>query len=162
MADFAIRLSGDGVRVFDTPPFLETPLCVRADGRCFPDELWTDFSLAVLSMWTEEFRRKRWGLRPEYEFRFMDGGPFRITARQNGDDLCLTGIDARGINDLAAFEICLPVAEFLGELLRAFQKLQRIVYTADAFRDDPKRQAVLDDIGHYTELLEGMLAREHV
>ena len=159
MADFAILLSGNGVRAFDTPPFIETPICVRADGRCFPDGQWTDFSFDVLSMWAEEYRRTRWGTSPEYTFRFMDG-PFRITARQNGDDLRLTGIDARGANEIAAFEIILPVSGFLRELLRAFQKLQRIVYTADAFRDDQKRQNLLDDIGHYTELLEGMLARD--
>ena len=159
MADFEILLSGDGVRAFDTPPFIETPLCVRANGQCFPDGDWTDFSFDVLSQWAEEYRRNRWGLRPEYEFRFMDG-PFRITARQSGDDLRLTGIDARGINDLVKFEISLPASGFLGELHRAFQKLQRIVYTTDAFRDDQKRQAVLDDIGHYTELMEGILARD--
>ena len=160
MADFEILLSGDGVRAFDTPPFLETPICVRADGQCFPDGEWTDFPFDVLSQWAEEFRRNRWGASPDYTFRFMDG-PFRIAARQSGDDLRLTGIDARGMNDLAAFEIRLPVAAFLGELRRAFQKLQRIVYTTDAFRDEQKRQTVLDDIGHYAELMEGILAREH-
>lgn len=160
MADFEILLSGSDVRAFDTPPYLDTPICVRANGRYFPDGLWTDFSFEVLSMWTEEFQRNRWGVRPKYTFQFMEG-PFRMIGQQNGDELHLSGINARWANDIVEFEIRIPVAEFLGELLRAFQKLQRIVYTTDAFRDERTRENALESIRHYTKLLEEMLARDY-
>ncbi len=68
----------------------------------------------------------------------------------------LTGINAHG-RETAAFEIVLPVSDFLQELLRAFQKLRRIAYRTDAFRNEENRQSVLRSIDRYTEVLEGVV-----
>ena len=155
MADFEILLSESDIRVFETPPYLDTPLCVKANGRYFPDAQWTDFTDEVLSWWAEEYLRNRHGLRPIYNFSFMDG-PYRMTARQENDELFLTGINARG-REITEFEIVLPVSEFLDELLRAFRKLRRIAFRTDAFRNERDRQSVLESIDHYTERLKAVI-----
>ena len=156
MPDFEIVLSGDDVEVSDMSTLVDLPFCVRAGDKYFPHEQWTDVANDVLPWWVENFLRNRWAITPEYRFQFMEG-PYRMDARQDGDELFLTGISERGINRITEFEITLPVSEFLRELLRAFRKLRKIVYGSDAFEDERTRQIVLESVDHYTEILEKTL-----
>lgn len=155
MADFEILLSSNDVIYDEILQSIDTPLCIRVNGQYFPDEQWTDLSYSVLSMWTEELSRNINKSKSTFTLSFEDG-PFWINVQQSRDILLLSGINGRFKNNLA-FEADLTVAEFLSELLHAFERLKCIVSTTKEIRDDRNRQNELDNISHYTGVIEKLI-----
>ncbi len=81
-------------------------LCLRIDGRDFPDDRWRDFVVVVLSWWSRALARILAGETGPIEVPFMDG-PFRVELRQAGPGaISVAGIDQRDVaREMPAVEV---------------------------------------------------------
>ena len=155
MSEIRIILSESDVIIHDeSSPIVDTILYVQVNGYCFPDNLWTDCTYPVLCMWAETLLRNKGRTNTQYDLPFMDG-PFRIAVKQNGQDLFMEGINGRADNR-AEFTFRCTASELFLELLRAFNKLERMM-TYGSFQTLGIKEPVLNSIGHYKESIKKSL-----
>lgn len=132
---------------------IDTHFYIRVNDCCFPDELWTDFSYPVVCMWAEELLRNRRRKKAHYSLPLMDG-PFRIEVTQENNKLLLEGINARG-DEQTVFSFSCPVQDFLCELLRALNKIKKIVADNEDTLGADNKESITDSVSHYIERIEG-------
>jgi len=156
MSEIRIILSESDVIINnESTPIVDTIFYVQVNGYCFPDNLWTDFTYPVLCMWTENLLRNKGRINTQYDLPFMDG-PFRIAVKQNGEDLFMEGINGRADNRVE-FTFHCTASELFRELLRAFNKLERIILTNENFQKQGIKEPIRNSIGHYKESIKNSI-----
>lgn len=149
---FKIILSDDEVVVSSDLTFpIFTTCYVQCESVYFPCEQWTDFTERVISIWTENLVRNRGRKKAKYILDFFDG-PFRIDVTQKGTELFLQGINDRR-EPRIEFSYTCTYEELLRELLKAFRKLEKIIYLNDAFHDPERVKSTQWTITYYKDLI---------
>jgi len=152
---FEIRLTDSGLAFYtEYSVIVDTTFYVQYGEECFPYEGWNDSVNHILPMWAEALLANRRGKEASYRLYFMDG-PYRIDVRQTDGRLLLQGIED-GSKQRIVFSCTCTQAEVLREVLKAFQRLEKIIYLHDAIRDEDAK-SVLNTIRHYTKQIRRAL-----
>jgi hypothetical protein len=88
---------------------------VRADGRSFPDDSWSDFPLVILSWWIEHLTSDT--SERAAALRFMEGPYYLEICRGDSGKLATLSLIDEGVANPAQFPIRL--ADFCAEVSRA-------------------------------------------
>ena len=107
--------------VFVSESVLDTVVYVQIGDTVFPDNQWSDMTLSILSMWTENLIRHK-GQKSSYILYFMDG-PYYLEVNQETYSLLITGISERQDRRIEFSCIC-SLGDFLSELKSAFISLK--------------------------------------
>lgn len=158
MKGFQIFFSDRELQVWnDSSIIIDTDFCLQHSNGCFPDDQWTDFVYPVLSMWTEEVVKNKGRRQAQYTLPFMDG-PFWVQVKQHGRYLQIKGINGRK-KPYVEFSCDCYYEELLEELLRSFNKLEKLIYLNDTFFDSNSVNSVQRTITYYKDLINRELSQ---
>ena len=114
---------------------LNTNMCVKVDGECFPDSEWTDFVIVVLTWWCNEFVTLYPKTKAETCFAFMDGD-FCINCRKHKEVMTLE-MHTRNGKEIVTSVLA---DDFAAKLLLATEQAKSII---DSYEDVGTRDYTL-------------------
>lgn len=127
MANLSIVIDYD-IFVSDTSSNIVTTFFVDYQGKCFPDNQWTDFSEPVLSMWANVLLKSRYSDNIKLSLYFMDG-PFRMDVfKDRNMQLTIDCINARGTKEISECTITCDYYEFIEILHDAIKSFNYMLY----------------------------------
>lgn len=150
MNTLKIVVSDSDVFVSESENVIDTVVYVQIGDTVFPDNRWSDMTLSILSMWTENLIRHE-GQVSSYILYFMDG-PYYLEINQDINTLFVTGVSERQ-NRCIEFSFTCSRRDFLSELKNAFIALKAIINNVD-YHCDANKKGDLGIINHYLSIIK--------
>ena len=147
MSNFEIVIGKD----LSYPDTVFTEVCLKMEDICFPDNVWSDFTYSILSMWVYTICNNRKA--KELQLPFMDG-PFSIILTRHSEGTCQVKCMKNCLKeDKLQFEFVTSDREFLHELRRAFLKLKALVSRSTIIAS---REKACHDIDHCLAMMQAI------
>ena len=126
MSKLIINVEED-IFVSKYPHIISTTLFVNHDGKCFPDNQWTDFTYPVLSTWEQLLVKNMHSADIKFELFFMDG-PYKLEiAKDKNMMLTIDCINFRH-EKICEYKINCSYAEFLMALYEAIKNFNYALF----------------------------------
>lgn len=110
-----------------------TKFYVEYQGKCFPDEQWTDFAEPVLSMWTHVLLENRYSDRNNFKLSFMDGPFWLKLYKDRNMQLTIDCMNARTEKEVCEYTIICSYCDLLESLYHALKKFNYILYSSNMY-----------------------------
>ena len=126
MKQLKILLKND-VYTSDYPHIISTTLYFEHEGRCFPDDQWTDFTYPVLDTWALTLINNQMSSDVKFELLFMDG-PYKLEITK--DSTMQLMIDCVNIKqgNVCEYTVTCGYWEFLSALNETMREFVRILH----------------------------------
>ena len=102
---------------------------IEYQGKCFPNNEWTDFAEPVLGMWTHKLLQNRYSSKNKFKLYFMDGPFWMDVYKDDNMQLSIDCINDRGINKVIEHTMVCSYYDFLRALYNALKKFNYILYS---------------------------------
>lgn len=123
MIDFRICVEDQIFIDMSYPHLVNTIFYISYQGKCFPDNIWTDFSYPLLEIWSSKLIEYKDVYNTNIELVFMDG-PYAIQLFRNGSmNLHVNCVK----NEIACFEFDCSYRDFLNAIFEALKALYQIL-----------------------------------
>jgi len=126
MNEFIISINND-LFFSDYPHIVSTTFFINYQGKCFPDNQWTDFTYPNLNTWTEVLLKNLGVRNVKFDLFFMDG-PYKLRVHKDESmDIHINFINSRR-KELCEFTAKCSYIELLRALHQATKLFCNILY----------------------------------